>query len=272
MKSLTVPTATTLALILAIPALSAAQEAPPSIPAPEDVAAPPSDAEVTESGLASKVLAAGDGDLSPEADDIVVVHYTGWTADGEMFDSSVARGAAVRLALNTVIEGWTEGLQLMREGETRRLWIPEELAYGGREDRPQGMLVFDVELLEVVRPPVAPSDVAGPPAEAEELRKGLHSVVLEPGTGSEKPNRRSRVVVHYTGWTTDGEMFDTTVLRGQPASFDLNQVIPGWTYGLQEMVEGEKRRLWISEGLAYRGKKGMPEGMLVFDVERVAIR
>jgi peptidylprolyl isomerase len=77
--------------------------------------------------------------------------------------------------------------------------------------------------------------------------------------------------VNYTGWTTDGKMFDSSVQRGEPATFSLNQVIPGWTEGLQMMVEGEKRRFWIPESLAYQGQPGQPAGMLVFDVELIRI-
>ncbi len=80
------------------------------------------------------------------------------------------------------------------------------------------------------------------------------------------------MTVHYTGWTTDGKMFDSSVVRGQPASFPLNQVIRGWTEGLRLMVEGEKRRLWIPEKLAYGGRAGAPQGMLVFDVELISIQ
>ena len=78
--------------------------------------------------------------------------------------------------------------------------------------------------------------------------------------------------VHYTGWTTDGESFDSSVARGEPATFGVNQVIPGWTEGLQLMVVGETRRLWIPEDLAYKGRAGYPQGMLVFDVELLSIR
>jgi peptidylprolyl isomerase len=77
--------------------------------------------------------------------------------------------------------------------------------------------------------------------------------------------------VHYSGWTTDGKMFDSSVSRGQPARFRLDQVIPGWTEGLQLMVPGERRRLWIPQKLAYRGEPGKPAGMLVFDVELLQI-
>jgi FKBP-type peptidyl-prolyl cis-trans isomerase len=122
-----------------------------SIPAPDDVAAPPKDAKKTPSGLASKVLTAGKGEDHPKATSQVTVHYTGWTTDGKMFDSSVARGEPATFPLNQVIKGWTEGVQLMVVGEKRRFWIPAELAYGTNPPAgfPRGMLVFDIELLSI---------------------------------------------------------------------------------------------------------------------------
>ena len=91
------------------------------IKAPEDVAKAPTDAQVEKSGLASKVVKKGTGDLKPGATDKVKVHYTGWTTDGKMFDSSVQRGEPSTFGLNQVIKGWTEGLQLMVEGEKRSM-------------------------------------------------------------------------------------------------------------------------------------------------------
>lgn len=122
---------------------------PKTIPAPSDVAAPPADAARTPSGLATKVLTPGSGTQHPRANSRVNVHYSGWTTDGQMFDSSVARNEPISFGLNQVIPGWTEGVQLMVEGEHRRLWIPEKLAYGGQRGAPQGMLVFDVELIKI---------------------------------------------------------------------------------------------------------------------------
>ena len=118
----------------------------------------------------------------------------------------------------------------------------------------------------------APSDVAAPPADAERTASGLASKVVEAGSGSAHPGPTSTVTVHYTGWHTDGRMFDSSVARGAPASFPLNRVIRGWTEGVQLMVAGEKRRFWIPESLAYGGRPGYPAGMLVFDVELISIR
>lgn len=117
----------------------------------------------------------------------------------------------------------------------------------------------------------APPDVAAPPPDAEKRPSGLASKVLTRGTGTRHPRPNSRVTVHYTGWTTDGQMFDSSVSRGEPITFGLDEVIAGWTEGVQLMVEGEKRRFWIPESLAYQGQPGAPAGMLVFDVELIRI-
>jgi peptidylprolyl isomerase len=259
-------------LTLFIAVTVAAQEAPP------DVAAPPDDAVCTDSGLCSKVLAAGVGEQHPDAWDTVTVHYSGWTTDGNLFDSSHKRGQPATFPLNRVIPGWTEGLQLMVVGEQRRFWIPVELAYNNQRGRPAGMLVFDVELLGITDqeppppPPETPEDVAGPPENASCTPSGLCSRVLRPGVGDAHPTATSSVTVHYSGWLTDGTLFDSSHKRGQPVTFPLNRVIPGWTEGVQLMVVGEKRRFWIPEELAYKGQQGAPPGMLVFDVELIEMK
>lgn len=254
---------------------------PVAIPAPADVGAPPADAQKTSSGLVTKVLSAGKGEVRPGPTDRVKVHYTGWTKKGEMFDSSVARGEPITFPLNGVIKGWTEGLQLMVAGEKRRLWIPSALAYGDvpqMPGAPSGDLVFDVELFEVTAAPKpwpVPEDVKAPPAAAKKTESGLAYRLLKGGTGAEKPKPTSVVTVHYAGWTTDGKMFDSSIPRGEPASFPLNGVIKGWAEAIQLMKVGDKMRFWIPPNLAYGDKPtrpGVPVGMLVFDVELLSIR
>ena len=135
-------------VLFGLAAVASAQD----LPAPDDVAAAPADAETTASGLAHKVVQAATGDRHPGPAANVTVHYTGWLTDGSMFDSSVARGQPSSFPLNGVIAGWTEGLQLMVVGEKRRFWIPGDLAYGSRGRPgipPNALLVFDVELLGI---------------------------------------------------------------------------------------------------------------------------
>ena len=110
---------------------------------------PAGNASATDSGLRYMVMVKGDGDKRPMPDSIVTVHYIGWTADGAQFDSSYDRGQASTFPLDKVITGWREGVQLMVTGEKTRFWIPEHLAYKGREGAPQGMLIFDIELIEI---------------------------------------------------------------------------------------------------------------------------
>lgn len=272
------------------PPAAKAPEQPRGLPAPADVAAAPADAEKTASGLASKVLQKGTGTEHPAAIDKVKVHYTGWMTDGKMFDSSVVRGAPAEFPLDRVIKGWTEGLQLMVVGEKRRFWIPAELAYGNtprRPGAPSGTLVFDVELLGITKvappppPPAVPDDVAAAPKTAKKTASGIAYRVLTKGKGKVHPAATDTVKVHYTGWTTDGKMFDSSVTRGQPTEFPLNGVIKGWTEGVQLMVEGDKMRFWIPGKLAYgeapaqstgEPRRGPPLGTLVFDIELLEIK
>jgi peptidylprolyl isomerase len=249
-----------------------------------EFAAPPSDAQVTASGLASKVVKPGTGTEHPTALSQVTVNYTGWTTDGKQFDSNVGKDP-VTFPLNGVIPGWTEGVQLMVAGEKRRFWIPGKIAYGDTPDpnnpgAPKGLLTFDIELLSFTTPPPppppppVPDDVAAPPASAQKTKSGLASRVLTPGTGNVHPKAASTVTVHYSGWTTDGKMFDSSAVRNTPATFPLTGVIPGWTEGVQLMVVGEKRRFWIPGALAYDNipRPGAPKGMLVFDIELLDIK
>lgn len=110
--------------------------------------------KVTESGLQYEVLTEGNG-ATPAASDKVEVHYTGKLIDGTVFDSSVERGVPAMFGVTQVIPGWVEALQLMKEGDNWRLYIPSDLAYGsqgaGGIIGPNSTLIFDVELLRVIK-------------------------------------------------------------------------------------------------------------------------
>ncbi len=354
--------------------------------------------EATPSGLRYKVLAEGEAEgPAPALGDQVVVHYRGRLTDGTEFDSSYGRGEPATFVLGRVIEGWNEGLQLMRPGDRFEFVIPPELAYGirgaGSVIPPNATLVFEVELLEVHRilpfaeldpetavgldsglrfevvrdgegPRPGPEDIVKfgyfwwggdrklrdcsqysgqkitmkvsdlpfdfmaealqqvpvgglvrfeVPAElsgrdgagkerqttwwafelekilkplpvpefllpAEEQRSrtdsGLEYVLLAPGQG-EDPGPSSQVTVHYAGWLADGTLFDNSYERGEPASFSLGRVIPGWTEGLQLLKPGGRAILVIPPELGY-GAQGSPPAIppnatLVFQIELLAV-
>ena len=258
---------------------------PKSQPAPEDVAAAPEGAEKTESGISSRVLQEGTGTSHTKADEKVRVHYSGWQTDGYNFDSSLSRGVPATFGLNQVIKGWTEGVQLMVEGEKRRFWIPGELAYGKlegelppigengkRPGRPLGQLCFDIELIKI-RPHPTPENLTAAPEDAAANPSGVASKVIKAGTGEAKPKPTDNVQVHYTVWTTDGKVVDSTLPNERPKILPLKRTVKGFTEGVQMMVEGETRRIWVPTNMAYGAAPPptAPEGMLVFEVELLKI-
>jgi peptidylprolyl isomerase len=252
---------TLLAFLVALPLFAV-------VPPPADLNNPPADAVKAEDGLITKVLTAGTGTVKPTRDSIVRVRYTVWKSDGTFVQTIDKTQQPIMLGVSKMIPGWGESVQLMVVGETRRAWVPQPLN-GGKTDL--GM-VFDTELVEIVDPPTAPADVAAPPADAKVTESGLAYKVLRPGTGTVHPKRRDTVEVHYSGWTTDGRLFDSSILRQKSAEFPLDAVIRGWTEGLQLMVVGEKTRFWIPAKLAYANDRTKPQGMLVFDIELLAIQ
>jgi FKBP-type peptidyl-prolyl cis-trans isomerase len=225
------------------------------------------------------VIAKGTGTTHPKDGDIAKLNLSLWSNDGQLLQSTAQGGGPADIHLEQLsIGGLAEGIKLMVAGEKRQLWISPKLAFGDNppQGAPTGGLVVEAELISIkegIPAPAAPADVAAAPADAEKTASGLASKVITKGTGSAKPKATDTVTVHYSGWTTDGKLFDSSVKRGEPASFPLNGVIKGWTEGLQLMVEGVKRLFWIPADLAYGENPGggKPGGTLVFDVELLKI-
>ena len=215
-----------------------AQQKPPAftpIPAPDNVAKPPADAAKTPSGLASVVLQPGTGKARPAANDFVTVHYTGWTTDGKMFDSSFARNAPSSFPLDRVIKGWGEGVQLMVVGEKRRFWIPQEIAYNGMAGRPAGMLVFDIELLDLSpNPSTPPPDVAAPPADAKRTASGSGLQVASPGQGWSATHGKQHRHGPLHGLDDRREDVRHVGRQGSADQFRTRGRDRGWTEGLQQ--------------------------------------
>lgn len=258
--------------------------APPpkgELPAPADVAGAPEGAEQTESGVACVVLRKGTGTEHPEIYDTVMMHQVVWTTDGKMHMNTGNRGGPVEFDVTkSVLPGLREAIELMVVGEKRRCWIPGHLAFGeatatpATDGRPRGTLVYELDLVgleKVSGLPEAPQDVASVPEDAQRSESGLAWRVLQEGTGDKTPEPTSIVSMNYTAWTTDGEVITSTAKKGFPRSSSLGGVIPGLREGLLSMKLGEKRRLWIPPELAYAGRPGHPQGMVVYDVELIAI-
>jgi len=261
------------AVALGIPHAALAQ-APASSAFAEQVANPPADAQKTASGLAYKIMTPGSGTVHPTDTHLVKVATTFWSKESAQDKPGTFGSPTTPMPVSRItLPGLKEGISLMTTGEKLRMWIPESLAFAGAAGKPKGPLMVEVVLLDVIAPPATPADVAAPPADALKTKSGLAFKVLKPGTGAVHPKSGSSVTVHYTGWTTNGQMFDSSILKGRPFTTALDQVIKGWTEGVQLMVAGESRRFWIPGKLAYDNddRPGVPKGMLVFDIELVAV-
>lgn len=250
----------------------------------------------TESGLMYKVIQSTGGSEKPAPTDFVTVHYKGSTIDGVEFDSSYNRGEPIEFPLNGVIPGWSEGVQLMSVGDIYEFAIPYDLGYGERgipgAIPPFATLVFQVELLDME------TAEARTKREAEALEAVLQEqksylednakqegvTVTDSGlqirwiTKSEEgdsPTPNSDVTVHYVGTLMNGEEFDSSRRRGQPATFPVMGVIPGWTEALQLMKVGDKVELLLPHGIAY-GERGTPNippySALRFEVELLDVQ
>jgi peptidylprolyl isomerase len=252
---------------------------PSAPPSPADVAEPPAKAERSPTGLAWKVLAKGRGGERPGLHDKVVVAFTGWTAEGVLIDSSIPDGEPRTYTMDDLQRGLAEALGAMTKGERRRLWLPAALSQTGRpKRRGAGPSTFDLELVDFIKMPdpmPVPEDVGAAPADATRTKSGLAYRLIKRGAGKAHPSATSTVEVHYSGWTPDGQLFDSSVKRGKPISFPLGGVIKGWTEGVQLMVVGDRMRFWIPSALAYGDKPsqpGTPAGPLVFDVDLLSIK
>lgn len=236
----------------------------------------------TASGLKYTITEKGNGKKA-EAGATVSVHYTGKLADGTKFDSSKDRNQpfSFKLGAGRVIRGWDEGIALLQVGDKAILTIPPDLGYGPNANGPipaNATLTFEVELLDV-KEPLKPWTIKS--KDTVTTASGLKYIVVEKSKNAEakKAENGKTVEVHYTGFLTNGKVFDSSIERGQPISFPLGNgmVIKGWEEGIALMKVGDKLRLIIPSNLGYgeavaAGGNIPPNSTLLFDVELVDVR
>jgi peptidylprolyl isomerase len=231
-------------------------------------------------GITYLLQKAGKGKLINKGDK-VRLHYRGTLVDDRPFDNSYDRGQPFEfiVGMGQVIVGWDKAFLNLRGGDKVKLTIPPDLGYGNTPmpKIPEGSyLVFDIEILEVF-PDFAPKPFSLKGKEKKTTSSGLEYYIIEEGMG-DAPVRSKTVEVHYTGFLENGDIFDSSVLKGQPISFRLGvgMVIPGWDEGIGLLKPGGKAVLSIPYQLAY-GENGRPpkipaKARLIFNVELISVK
>lgn len=230
----------------------------------------PADAVETATGMRYVVLKPGEPGAKTVLPTFVEYRALVRSADGKnrMDSSGEAVQAASFRALARTLPGLARAMIIQPVGEVRRWWIEPAQLKPGYPGMPLTTHVIDLTVIGNYDPLKAPADVAAPPAEAKRTASGLAYTVLKQGAGVGSPKPDSTIQIHYSGWTTDGRLFDSSVQRDEIAVFELTQLIPGWQEGLQLMSPGDSYRFWIPGHLAYDSnpRPGAPRGMLVFDI------
>lgn len=234
------------------------------------------DAKRTNSGLYYVINEEGTG-KKPTATSNVTVAYKGYYTDKKSFGQSTDAGITTNL--QGLIAGWIEGIPFFKEGGSGILLIPAHLAYGSDESRgvPAGsVLIYEIKLISVEFSAVNDAEIVKYIAEnqlnAVKTESGLYYVIDEAGTGKQ-PTATSNVTVAYKGYFTNKTVFDQSTANG--VSFNLQNVIKGWTEGIPYFKEGGSGKLLVPAALGYGSYKynSIPGGsVLIFDVKLISVK
>jgi FKBP-type peptidyl-prolyl cis-trans isomerase len=242
---------------------------------PKPPPADPAKTKTTKSGWPYEEITEGEG--SPPSRDVAVkVRFAAWSADGRFIADSDGAGVWANTIDNLAQQApfLPEALTVMRPGGTYRFEIPNSALAPAWAPMfpPEASSIWTLTLESVMK---LPEYERPDPANLKTTPSGLRYEVIKEGTGA-RPTRADTVTVHYSGWLEDGKLFDSSSLRGQPATFQVGGVIPGWTEGLQLMKVGSIYRFVIPPSIAYAMRpppgSGIPQNAtLVFRVELLEV-
>lgn len=256
--------------LLSLALLAGAAQAVTPLPPPTPLAAPPPQAIETASGMSYIVLTPAPDAGKLATGGFIEYRASVWTADGTTRVNGRETGAQIASMRQLIQQqpALARALMTTPVGETRRWWIQAERLKPGYAGMPDQLHVVDLTVLGAKSPVQVPEDVGAVPADALRTASGLAYRILKRGDGGPRPSRSANIEIDYTGWTSDGRMFDSSVVRGERAVMPLSNLIPGWQEGVPLMSRGDTYRFWIPGHLAYDSSPdpNMPRGMLVFDV------
>jgi peptidylprolyl isomerase len=244
--------------------------------APQDVAAPAAAAEHLASGVASRVLQPGHGDLTPGLDDLITVHSATWSRDGVLLGDTRATNTPHTQVLGQLWPGLVEVAQRMRVGEQRRIWIPAKLTIrpGDDDDERRSApldLTVDLALLAIKQAPKLTA--AHPPSGAVTTASGLTYVLARRDSNAPSPGPADRISFFHAAWTESGRLFENSRFQPQPQSARVTELLPGLREGVQLMHVGDRAQFWLPARLAYgeRPSRRVPHGPMVFELELTGI-
>jgi len=234
------------------------------------------DVTVTDSGLQYRVIDESESDVSPTEETSIALHFIGRFVDGSEFNNSYDQGRPTFARVEELLNGLNEGVKLMTVGSIYEFVLPAEIAYG--DNPPQGIppgatLIYELELVhDNSLDPVFLEENAKE-EDVEVTGSGLQYRVIEEGSG-DNPGPNSTVNVEYTGSFIFGDVFDTSRESADPATFNVDELIAGFSEGLELMSEGARFELFLPAELAYGDNP--PQGIysgatLIFDVELISI-
>lgn len=228
----------------------------------------------TESGLKYFIFEEGKGENAKEGD-ILYIHYIGRLEDSTVFENTYEKNYPLifTLGMGQVIKGWEEGFQLLGEGDKALMVVPPELGYGENPNYnipPNATLTFMIEVIHVIKgQTILPYKTEN--KDTITTGTGLKYVVIDQGFGV-SPKQKDIVTVDYTGFLSNGKIFDSSVKRAKPLKFSIGdgKVLKAWEEGIQKINEGGRIKLILSPDLAY-GDKGFkniipPNETLSFDI------
>lgn len=234
-----------------------------------------------KSGVKIFVLKEGTGSLPAEGD-IVKANFSGYLANGKMFMSTADYGSAetFKIGDKRTPVGLDEALRLVKKGEKARIFLPWQLAFKehGTADGsipPKSDLYMDFEIVDVM-PNDDPKPWSTKGITPIVLPSGVKIFTVKEGFGA-RPTSGQAVLVHYSGFLENGKLFDSSIPRGEPTEFGVDQVVPGFSEALKNMKPGQKARVFIPASLGY-GDSGTPDGAvppksnLYFDIELITVK
>ncbi len=239
---------------------------PPAAPTAQELAAPPASATRLPSGMSTLLLRAGTGKVSPRTQDWIAFFAVGRRTDGTVVQNTFASPDPIRMQMHRLIPAWQTAFAAMVAGEQRRFWFPAELAPKNPQTGAQEAIVFDLELVAVLRTADPPASLKTHDPKATQAGLGAWTLTVKPGKSGPKATRQDAALINFTVWNDLGQALATSTLDGRPTLFPLDRVMTSFADCVEGMTVGEVRHCWISAG-ANEGFPGAPKGALIFELE-----